>query len=161
MSEPKVVNVKVAELKKIGYDSLQEWLKDPNHVYVGRDMTWAVKSAHGSKWHNPFKINDYGIEECLKKYEVYILKNTELLKDIKELKGKDLGCWCVPFHGCHAQILLKLANKETEEEKSAKLAKALEEKFPKLEKSTTISSNKLETVLTEPISSYKDKLSNK
>lgn len=131
-NQPKVINVKSKELEKIGYKNLEEWLKDPMHEYVGRDMTWAVKGSNGSKWQNPFKINDYGIEGCLKKYEEYLLNNEELFKNIKELKGKDLGCWCVPYHGCHAQILLKYANDESEKEKINKDKIEKEMNFPKL-----------------------------
>ncbi len=152
MDKPKVVNVKSAELKKLGYKNLQEWLKDSNHVYVGRDMTWAVKGAKGSKWQNPFKINDYGLEECLKNFEEYLMKNNELLKDIHELKGKDLGCWCVPYHGCHAEILLKIANQETKEEIQVKEQQLFNDNFPKLD--TNPKSDKLPpTKIT-----YKDKL---
>jgi hypothetical protein len=32
-----------------------------------------------------------------------------LLSDLKELKGKVLGCWCHP-KGCHGHVLAKLVN---------------------------------------------------
>ncbi len=31
------------------------------------------------------------------------------LRDVEELRGKDLVCWCAP-HPCHADILLAMAN---------------------------------------------------
>ena len=50
-----VVNVRKAELNKLGYADLVDWLRNPNHVYIGRDMTRYVPGAVGSKWGNPFK----------------------------------------------------------------------------------------------------------
>ena len=51
-----MINVKVKFLREKGYDNLEEWLKDPNHVYIGRNMTHYVPGAVGSKWANPFKV---------------------------------------------------------------------------------------------------------
>jgi hypothetical protein len=79
-------------------------------VYIGRP----------SKWGNPFKIGDFyggkilNREDCIFIYESW-LENSDigynLLKDISELKDKDLVCWCKPLP-CHGDILLELANKE-------------------------------------------------
>jgi hypothetical protein len=39
-------------------------------------------------------------------------EQAELLKAVKkELRGKDLVCWCAPLE-CHADILLKIANED-------------------------------------------------
>lgn len=80
-------------------------------VYVGRP----------SKWGNPFKITDPLLPHGLSKrekhqmvtdeYRRYILANPELMRQLSELKGKDLVCWCAPLP-CHADVLLELANKE-------------------------------------------------
>lgn len=76
----------------------------PTAVYVGRP----------SKWGNPYKIGEDGTrEEVIEKYVDYLLR-TGLFNDIKELEGKDLVCWCAPLP-CHADVLLKLANKEHDE----------------------------------------------
>jgi hypothetical protein len=109
---PIVVNSKRHEMRKLGYDDLEDWLRDPNHVYIGRDMTWCVKGAVGSKWHNPFTPKEYDSKELrLKLYEEYILNNKELINSLHELRGKDLACWCKP-EGCHGDILLRLANED-------------------------------------------------
>jgi hypothetical protein len=34
--------------------------------------------------------------------------NPDLLKALSELRGKTLGCWCVPDHECHGQVLIEL-----------------------------------------------------
>lgn len=76
-----------------------------NAVYVGRP----------SKWGNPFVMGKDGTRnEVVKKYKDhldYVLEGSPDVKDklIKELKGKDLVCWCSP-ETCHADILLEYAN---------------------------------------------------
>lgn len=54
--EATVINVKVANLRKYGYHSLEEWLQDENHVYIGRHNHY-VPGAVASKWANPFKVD--------------------------------------------------------------------------------------------------------
>jgi len=88
----------------------------PDAVYVGRP----------SKWGNPMTIQelkrlfpDDTLEELHQRavdwFRSYILtpsrKPKELMTTIKELKGRDLVCWCAPLP-CHADILLELANDE-------------------------------------------------
>jgi len=34
--------------------------------------------------------------------------------DLSELRGKNLACWCKPGEACHADVLLALANDETQ-----------------------------------------------
>jgi hypothetical protein len=36
----------------------------------------------------------------------------EIVDNLHKLKGKNLGCWCKVGTPCHADILLKLANKQ-------------------------------------------------
>lgn len=76
----------------------------PGAVYVGR----------GSKWGNPYKIKDgYTREEVIRNYELSIVPVFDMDVLIDELRGKDLVCWCAP-KGCHADILLRLANEDVE-----------------------------------------------
>ena len=92
----------------MGYKDLEEWLQNPNHIYIGRNMTMYVKGAEGSKWKNPFTVKKYGRDGCLEKYEEYI-RNSDLINDLDELRGKVLGCWCYP-EKCHGNILIELIN---------------------------------------------------
>lgn len=81
----------VVHCKKSDYD-----------IYIGRP----------SKWGNPFKITeDQNREVVINKYKEWLLNQPDLLKNIGELKGKVLGCWCKPKI-CHGDILAELANKE-------------------------------------------------
>ena len=83
----------------------------PGAIYVGRP----------TKWGNPWRVDD-----SLSREEAVILYRMELvgagrieyhLSDQitpeivrRELRGKDLVCWC-PLDGpCHADVLLELAN---------------------------------------------------
>lgn len=69
-------------------------------VYVGRP----------SKWGNPFVIGPDGDRNMvIDKYEKWLRGNTQLMKEVKELKGKVLACWCAPAK-CHGDVLLKIAN---------------------------------------------------
>ena len=79
----------------MGYKTLLNWLEDPNHVYVGRQNHY-VPGATGSIWQNPFKVNEFGRDECIQRYKDYLLKNEKLMPQLKNLKGKVLGCWCAP-----------------------------------------------------------------
>jgi hypothetical protein len=122
--------IKQNNLEKLGYNNIEEWCNKDNNLYVGRhirifiykysqekqkkiiDKTFILK---GSKWHNPFKIKDYDLKTSLILYVIHLYK-TGLIKQIHELKGKTLGCWCEKqtFNGkphCHAQVLADLINK--------------------------------------------------
>ena len=69
-------------------------------VYIGRP----------SKWGNPFVIGKDGTrQEVVQKYKDYILSNQSLLSQIKELRGKDVVCFCAPQQ-CHGDVLIELAN---------------------------------------------------
>ncbi len=72
-------------------------------VYIGRP----------SKWGNPFIIGRDGDRaDVIAKYRLIIENAPDARATIKrELKGKDLVCWCAP-DGCHGDILLEIANEE-------------------------------------------------
>jgi hypothetical protein len=70
-------------------------------IYVGRP----------SKWGNPFDLKTYSRTESIKKYKAYLLSNPELVEQAKkELKGKNLACWCKIDEPCHADVLLDLVS---------------------------------------------------
>lgn len=71
--------------------------KEPYDVYIGRP----------SKWGNPYEIGKDGTrEEVIAKYDQWFWKESNLLKDLSELKGQTLGCWCHP-KACHGDLLKK------------------------------------------------------
>lgn len=75
--------------------------KNPDDIYIGR-----YNPRFGrSKWGNPFKEGNR--DQVIRQYRDYLLKSPELLNQIGELRGKRLGCWCLPL-SCHGQVLLEL-----------------------------------------------------
>ena len=72
-------------------------------VYIGRP----------SKWGNPFVIGRDGTRgQVIAKFRDYLLRNERLMADLRELRGKDLVCWCAPC-ACHGDVLVALANAES------------------------------------------------
>ncbi len=73
-------------------------------VYIGRP----------SKWGNPFTITKtFGRLQAIEAYRKYLESHPDLVEDVKkELKGKNLVCFCAPLP-CHGDILLRIANEVT------------------------------------------------
>lgn len=116
-----VVNCKVKYIRP-RYNNLEEWMNDPNHVYIGRRGVVFIKGVRYPKqdsiWANPFKIkgND-NRETVIQKYREYItdaLKSGRIsVEDLHKLDGKILGCWCKESDSnidvpCHGDVLLEL-----------------------------------------------------
>ncbi len=71
----------------------------------------AVLVTRGTRWGNPFRIEEYGREEALRRYEhEYLPAHPELLAQLPELRGRRLACYCRLDEQCHADILARLAN---------------------------------------------------
>ena len=86
------VSCTVVNLKEDYYD-----------VYIGR----------GSKWGNPYVKTNMTKEErddVCDAYEEYFYKNG-LDKDLAELKGMILGCYCKPLR-CHGDFIARLVNEK-------------------------------------------------
>lgn len=73
----------------------------PDAVYVGRPTAFG----------NPYMLrreDDRSV--VLQQYRDYLARNPALVTRVKrELRGKDLVCWCAP-KACHADVLLEIAN---------------------------------------------------
>ncbi len=79
---------KVVNVREVGWDAVD--------VFIGRP----------SKWGNPFMIGRDGTrEEVIVQYEAYLFLNEELTKQLHELEGKTLGCFCKPLD-CHGDVLV-------------------------------------------------------
>jgi hypothetical protein len=72
---------------------------------------WAVRIDRRTKWGNPFVVGKHGTRaEVIAKFEAWLLEQPKLLEAVKrELKGKDLLCWCEPLP-CHGEVLIRIAN---------------------------------------------------
>ena len=71
-------------------------------VYVGRP----------SPFGNPFKPGHDGTRaEVILKFEEWVRSQPELVARIKqELRGRVLGCWCMPHQLCHGRVLAAIAD---------------------------------------------------
>ena len=76
-------------------------------IYIGRACNMGGWHLPQSKWHNPYTTKRYGAE-AITLFEQYI-RNSALINDIEELRGKVLGCWCKPSP-CHGDVLIKILN---------------------------------------------------
>jgi hypothetical protein len=94
--------------------------KEPYDIYIGR-----LPGGKFNKWAYPKELRESlpknaSRKEIIDAYEKYLLSNEELMKDLHELKGKILGCWCknktdengkTTGKSCHGDILKKYADK--------------------------------------------------
>jgi len=91
--------------RRIQRKRIKGWKMPPNTVSVTRP----------GKWGNPYRVGampingDHGqtIGESLWAYRYLFLPG----KDLSELRGKNLACYCGLDQPCHADVLLELANK--------------------------------------------------
>jgi hypothetical protein len=90
----------------------------PKRVQQQRAEGWrkpadAISVARPHKWGNPFKIGKTpGVHtnaDAVKRYREW-LPGTNLHRDLSELTGHDLMCYCPLDQPCHADVLLELAN---------------------------------------------------
>lgn len=89
--------------------------KPANTVYVGRPTIW------GNPFVGPRAAQDYErwVTGKMRRAEFYKKRQTNSLTlhfdcrrvrdGLRDLKGKNLACWCKPDAPCHADVLLKLA----------------------------------------------------
>jgi hypothetical protein len=105
---------------------IKGWRMPENTVYVGRGTKWGnplrvIKEAgdwvvldiEGNYWGRAYNENEKpaAIAKAIEAYSGWIDGKIGLGKlDIKELKGKNLACFCKEGEPCHADVLLKLAN---------------------------------------------------
>lgn len=82
--------------------------KEPFDIYIGRPGKWGNPFSHLSNSAAQFRVATRN--DAIEAFRKWILTQPALLKDIKELKGKVLGCWCRPNLACHGDVLAELAN---------------------------------------------------
>jgi len=99
----RVVSLKLRRLRC----SPAEWIKDPMHLYIGRENEYHPELGE-SKWHNPYSVKRWGVLECLERYRYHIIYTRDLWYSLAELDGKDLGCWCETEELCHGYVLKQL-----------------------------------------------------
>lgn len=88
------------------------WRLPPSAVYVGRPTIWGNPWRVGGKAHGALGPEEAvaGYERALVRRELVDRAGTPLRDRLRELKGRDLACWCDPGQPCHADVLLRYAN---------------------------------------------------
>jgi hypothetical protein len=70
-------------------------------VYVGRPTPFG----------NPYSVQAWGRKGAVSAYRLLMVHPAADLDLIRrELRGKDLACWCPLDQPCHADVLLEIAN---------------------------------------------------
>ncbi len=101
----------MTEQRRIQRKRTKGWRMPPNTVYVGR----------GSQWGNPYRADDYEGPDTKMARSFMALKDwrRDLADDKlnytyddirRELKDKNLACWCAPSMFCHGDDMLIIAN---------------------------------------------------
>ena len=92
--------------------------KKYNHdIYIGRPSKWNNPYTHKDLDKTQAKFQVDSRKEAIEGYERH-LNESGLIKEIEELRGKVLGCWCCnkPTDGseknflCHGQVIAKYLN---------------------------------------------------
>jgi len=91
----------------------------PRVVKINDNIPSAVRVDRQGPWGNPFVLGQDGNrDQVCDLFRVYAEWRLTIQPDwLLPLKGKDLACWCAPQR-CHADTLLKLANKEPSNERA-------------------------------------------
>lgn len=114
-----VPDVKAAVVAANALATVVNLRRRPYQVYIGRANPGLGESD--GTFGNPFHIDGHSAdaaarEECIQKYARYLrdrlLADTEFRRKVLTLKGKVLGCWCMPKR-CHGEVLVEWLNRGT------------------------------------------------
>ena len=83
--------------------------KESYDVYIGRGIKWGNHFTHISDKKTKADFIVASRDEAIESYRDWVVKQPQLLKDLHELKGKTLSCFCKPKI-CHCDILVELVN---------------------------------------------------
>jgi hypothetical protein len=95
-------------------------LASPRRIQLSRKAGWKIPPntvvvSRPSKWGNPFTLKNNPRAIAVMRYDTLVSGNSAsdfpCIADIqRELRGKNLACWCPLDQPCHADVLLRLAN---------------------------------------------------
>lgn len=108
----------------------------PDAIYIGRNMPRSA--VWRGIWGNPYVIGRDGTrQEVIAKYRDYLLSTPGLLRQLPQLRGKTLACWCRRLHEtattenrCHGDVIRQLlwANNDEQLEQLAQRAERQKER---------------------------------
>lgn len=105
------------------------WRMPTGAIYVGRPTRWGnpyriekISSTGESRPAMYAVIGPDGIQvgepfhyiQDAKIFALQCYEKAAITWDLGDLRGKNLACWCPLDEPCHADVLLRLANKEDE-----------------------------------------------
>ena len=79
--------------------------REPYDIYIGRPSVWGNPYSRKQGTRAQFQVSSRA--EAIERYEAHVRGSPELLRSLRELRGKRLGCWCAP-KPCHGDVLVKL-----------------------------------------------------
>ena len=101
----------------------------PFRIQLSRAKGWrmpenTVKVDRSTRWGNPMRaVGSYTAEHAVRDFRRWVglkgrsftfggSKTPPTVAEIRrELRGKNLACWCEPGSPCHADVLLEIANR--------------------------------------------------
>lgn len=110
----------------------------PKRIQLKRSKGWripenCVKVDRSTKWGNPFKIGSHNShpisgemifvvtrQQAIELFSLSLTtKSGEKITESarRELRGKDLACWCKEGECCHADVWIEVANAQNEPDK--------------------------------------------
>ncbi|MEP2680193.1 MAG: DUF4326 domain-containing protein [Sulfitobacter sp.] len=107
--------------KRIQLKRMKGWRKPKAAVVVARPgkfgNPFTIEAAKEAGARNPTLMAVQAFEDWLKGdtwacggLDDYAEKRQMILDSLRDLRGKDLACWCPLDKPCHADVLLRLAN---------------------------------------------------
>lgn len=71
----------------------------------------AVNVARPGKWGNPFPVSEsVTAEQAVESYRAWLKTRPDMVRAIqRELRGKNVACWCHEGAVCHGDVLLLVA----------------------------------------------------
>lgn len=98
--------------KRIQRKRIKGWKKPPNTINIARPSKFG--NPHNWQGGLEYGYSKRDCKELAKTFFIDSLNKNELpftREDIKrELKGKNLMCWCKEGEPCHGDVLLMIAN---------------------------------------------------
>jgi hypothetical protein len=86
-------------------------------VQLRRNKGWrkpdgAISVARPHKWGNPFVVGTPGVPDAETAVRLHRqwMPDSDLSRELSDLTGHDLMCFCPLDQPCHADVLLELAN---------------------------------------------------
>jgi hypothetical protein len=109
--------------KRVQLSRAKGWRMPPNTVKVSRPGKWGNRFRIGDTaevWGDPgvvrfVPINDATTAVALfdQWVRLHLEQHPKIMRPaLDELRGKNLACWCRLDEPCHADVLLRLANRE-------------------------------------------------